>query len=109
MNLRKNEESAMEISQNSIKQALSKLMHPEINYSLVDLGIIKDVAFEKNKVMVTLKVPFLDVPIRDHLIQMIRGSVSDLNEAFKTEINLQQMSQQERDEFMKKVKKGWKL
>lgn len=97
------------ISQKSVEKALSKLMHPEINYSLVDLGMIKDVAFEENKVMVTLKVPFLDVPIRDHLIQMIKGSVSDLNEGFKTEIDLQQMSQQERDEFMKKAKKGWKL
>ena len=59
--------------------------------------------------MVTLKVPFLDVPIRDHLIQMIKESVSDLNEVVETEINLQQMSQQERDEFRKKAKKGWKV
>jgi len=99
----------MEISQNSVEKALSKLMHPEINYSLVDLGMIKDIAFEQNKVSVTLKVPFLDVPIRDHLIQMLKESLSDLNEVVESEINLQQMSQQERDEFMKKAKKGWKL
>jgi ATP-binding protein involved in chromosome partitioning len=99
----------MEISQKSVEKTLSKLMHPEINYSLVDLGMIKDVAFEQNKVKVTLKVPFLDVPIRDHLIQMIKESVSDLNEVVESEVNLQQMSQQERDEFMKKAKKGWKL
>ena len=98
-----------EISQKSVEKALSKLMHPEINYSLVDLGMIKDVALEQNKVMVTLIVPFLDVPIRDHLIQMIKESVSDLNETVETEINLQQMSQQERDEFRKKAKKGWKF
>jgi metal-sulfur cluster biosynthetic enzyme len=98
-----------EISQKSVEKALSKLMHPEINYSLVDLGMIKDTAFRQNKVSVILKVPFLDVPIRDHLIQMIKESVSDLNEAVETEINLQQMSQQERDEFRKKAKKGWKF
>jgi metal-sulfur cluster biosynthetic enzyme len=98
-----------EISQKSVEKALSKLMHPEINYSLVDLGMIKDTAFRQNKVSVILKVPFLDVPIRDHLIQMIKESVSDLNETVETEINLQQMSQQERDEFRKKAKKGWKF
>jgi metal-sulfur cluster biosynthetic enzyme len=97
-----------EISQKSVEKALSKLMHPEINYSLVDLGMIKDIAFVQNKVSVILKVPFLDVPIRDHLIQMMKESVSDLNEAVETEINLQQMSQQERDEFRKKAEKGWK-
>jgi metal-sulfur cluster biosynthetic enzyme len=98
-----------EISQESVEKALSELMHPEINYSLVDLGMIKDIAFGQNKVSVILKVPFLDVPIRDHLIQMIKESVSDLNEAVETEINIEQMSQQERDEFRKKAKKGWKL
>ena len=98
-----------ETSQTSVEKALSKLMHPEINYSLVDLGMIKDIAFQENKVRVTLKVPFLDVPIKEHLIEIIKRALTDFNEAFQTDINLRQMSQQERDEFMRKAKKGWKL
>jgi metal-sulfur cluster biosynthetic enzyme len=98
-----------ETSQKNAEKVLSKLMHPEINYSLVDLEMIKDIQFQDNKVSLTLRLPFLDVPIKEHLIQMIKGALTDLNDAIETEINLRQMNQQERDEFMKKAKKGWKL
>jgi len=95
--------------QQDIRQVLSKVMHPEINYSLVDLGMIKDVVCEEKKVGLTLKLPFLQVPVRELLIDIIKKTLSDLNSSIQVEIDMEQMSQEERENFMKMAKEGWKL
>ena len=97
------------ISQQSIKQALSRAMHPEIDYSLVDLGMIKDIASEGNKVGLVLKLPFLNVPVKDSLIEIIKKTLTDLDETVKVDISLEEMGQKEREEFMKKAREEWKL
>jgi len=96
-------------SQPDIDQALSKVMHPEINYSLVDLGMIEDVICKKDEVNLTLKLPFLNVPIKEFLIQSIKETLADLDEAIQVKVNLEQMSEEERDNFTKMAKEGWKL
>jgi metal-sulfur cluster biosynthetic enzyme len=99
----------IELTQSDIKQALSKVTHPEINYSLVDLGMIKDVVYEQSKVNLTLKLPFPQVPVKDLLIDIIKKTLSGLNSSIQVEINTEQMSQEERDKFVKMAKEGWKL
>jgi len=100
-----------EISQKSVEKALSKIMHPEINYSLVDLGMIKDVVCEceERKVGLTLKLPFAQVPVKDLLINSIKKTLSDLDSSIQVEINIEQMDHKERDKFVKMAKEGWKL
>ena len=97
------------LSQPEIEQALSKIMHPEINYSLVELGMIKDVVCEQRKVRFTLKLPFPQVPVKDLLIDVIKKTLSDLNSSIQVEIDMEQMSQEERENFTKMAKEGWKL
>jgi len=93
----------------NVEQALSKVMHPEINYSLVDLGMIKNVICEGKKVDLTLKLPFLQVPVKDLLITNIKKSLADLDNSIQVETNIEEMSQEERDNFTKMAKEGWKL
>jgi len=97
------------LSQPEIEQALSKVMHPEINYSLVDLGMIKDVVSEEKKVSLSLKLPFLQVPVRELLIESIEKALYDLDNTIQVEINMEQMSQEERENFAKMAKERWKL
>ena len=98
-----------EISQKSVEKALSKLMHPEINYSLVDLGMIKNVICEGKKVDLTLKLPFLQVPVKDLLITNIKKTLAELDSSIHVEINIGEMNQKERDNFTKMAKEGWKF
>jgi metal-sulfur cluster biosynthetic enzyme len=98
-----------EFSQPDVEKALSGIMHPEINYSLVDLGMIKNVVCEANKVGLTLKLPFLHVPIKDLLIANIKKALTELDNTIQAEINIEEMSQEERENFTKMAKKGWKL
>jgi len=92
-----------------VEQALSTVMHPEISYSLVDLEMIKDVVCKENKVVLTLKLPLLQVPIKELLIQSIKGVLAHLDNAIQVEINVEQMNQEERDKFMRMAKEGWKF
>ena len=96
-------------SPHDVEQALSKVMHPEINHSLVDLGMIEDVVCEEGKVRLTLKLPFLNVPVKEFLIQDIKEALADLDEAIQVKLNLEQMSQEERENFAKMAKEGWKF
>ena len=97
------------LSQPDINQALSKIMHPEITYSLVDLGMLTNVICKQNKVNLTLKFPFPQVPVKDFLIQSIKETLAGLDETIQVKIDIEQMSQKELDNFMKMAKKGWKL
>ena len=97
------------LSQPEIKQALSKIMHPEINYSLLDLGMIKDVVCKQRKVSLTLKLPFLQVPVKDLLIDIIKKTLSDLDISIQVEIDIEPMTQEHRDNFTRMAKEGWKL
>ena len=91
------------------EQALSKVMHPEINHSLVDLGMIKDIVCEEKKLSLTLYLPFLQVPIKDLLIKSIEEALSDLDNSIELQINAEQMTEKQRDDFMKMAKEGRKL
>jgi len=97
------------LSQPEIEQALSKMMHPEINYSLVDLGMLKNIIYKQDKVNLTLKLPSLQVPVKDLLIESIKKTLSDLDSSIQVEINIEQMSQEERSNFAKMAKEGWKF
>jgi metal-sulfur cluster biosynthetic enzyme len=97
-----------ELSQPEIEQVLSKVIHPEINYSLVDLGMIQDVLCKEDEVNLTLKLPFLQVPVKDLLIKSIKQTLSDLDNSIQVEINIEQMSQEQRDKFAKMAQEGWK-
>ena len=92
-----------------VEQALSKVMHPEISYSLVDLGMIKNVVFKEDKVGLTLILPFSNVPIKEDLIRSIKGALTDLDKTVQVEINEEEMNQGERDKFMRMAKEKWKF
>ena len=98
-----------ESNQTNIEKTLSKIIHPEINYSLVDLGMIEDMVYKEKHVLLTLKLPFPQVPVKDLLIEIIKKMLSGLDSSIQVEINIEQMNQEERDNFTKMAKKGWKL
>jgi len=98
-----------ETPQKDVQQALSKVMHPEINYSLVDLGMIKNLVYREKKVSLILKLPFLQVPVKDLVIENIKKTLADLDSSILVEINIEEMSQEERSNFTKMAKEGWKL
>ena len=88
------------ITSKQVFDALRGVMHPEIKRNLVELGMIKDVSVEDEKVTLTLALPFMNIPIKDDLVRAIKGAVAKLGVNLQVEVNLAEMSQQERAAFM---------
>ncbi len=83
-----------------IMSALRRVTHPEIKRSLVELGMIKGVNVNDDRVTVTLALPFKEIPIRDQLVAGVRQAVQQAHPRGKVDVQLAEMTQQERAAFM---------
>ena len=96
------------ISEGGVHQVIGQVMHPEINRTLVDLGMVKDIALKDDEVSLTLVLPFLGIPasIRDYLVNSLRQALMKLG--VKVEIRIAEMNQEERLAFLTMEQEGWK-
>lgn len=95
------------VSEKSVHKVLMQMMHPEINHNLVDLGMIKNVIVDNNKIVLTLKLPFMHVPIKEDLIRNIKEAITELNSNMQFEIKIAEMNQEERTKFMSMAREAW--
>jgi len=86
------------------KNILKKAMHPELNKSLIDLAMIREVTIKDNKIIVMLVVPFLHVPIRDDLIKIVKDTIKKDNN-IEVDVIVEEMDEKEKKIFGTMVKK----
>ncbi|MBN2035670.1 MAG: iron-sulfur cluster assembly protein [Chitinispirillaceae bacterium] len=89
-------------------EALSGVIHPEIDYSLVELGMIGELAVQDDKVNVTIKLPFPEIPIKDLLIRIVKDGMEKADRSAEVKINFAVMDQAERENFRGKAQERWK-
>ena len=96
------------ISEEDVHQAIGQVMHPEINRTLVELGMVKDITAKHNEVALTLMLPFLGIPvsIKDYLINSLRQVVMKLGA--EIEVRVAEMNQEERLAFLAMEQENWK-
>jgi len=94
------------ISEKDVRQSLAKVKHPAINCSLVDLGMIKNVKIKRDEVTVMLALPSLGIPIRDHLVNLIREAIMKLS--VEVNVTITEMSQKEIQAFLAIEHEKWK-
>jgi len=87
-------------------EAISVVEHPAIAFSLVELGIVKDIELNENIVSVTFAFPFPNIPIATQLIDSIEQPVKHLGLDFKYEIVI--MTDEERERFMQMEGEAWR-
>ena len=93
------------ISKEDIHEAVARLRHPEINRTLVELGMIKDIALGDDKAEVIMAVPFLGIPIKEYLVRSVEETVGALG--VEIEVQVIEMNKEERDAFMVMAREGW--
>ena len=94
------------MNEEKVKEIIGKVMHPEIDASLMELGMIKDIKLEGNKVSLTMVFPFPGVPIRDMLIESVKKPLEE--HGLQVEINETVMTKEELQNFFKMEQKKWK-
>ena len=94
------------VSEADIRQAVEQVKHPAIDHSLLDLGIVKDVAIAGQKVTLTFAFPFPNIPIRDMLVDSVRLPLQNLGAEVEVETTV--MGQGELQKFLAMEQEGWK-
>lgn len=96
---------AKNISEKDILNLLAKVEHPAINCTLRELGIIKDISSKDNKVLITMALPFPNIPIIDQLVSSIKEPIEKLG--VEVEVKQTVMNQEELQAFLKMEEEGW--
>ena len=99
---------ARNISEEDVHKAIGQVMHPEINRTLVELGMVKDIVLNGDEVTLTLALPFLAIPdsIKEYLVNSLHQAVMKLGA--KVQIRVAEMNQEERLAFLAMEQEGWK-
>ena len=85
---------------------IAGVMHPAIDLSITDLGIVRDIDPSDNRVDVLFAFPFANIPIADKLVNSIKEVVFRHGAEFHHEIVV--MNEAERAEFMRLEASAWK-
>jgi len=95
-----------DVSEESIRNMLKEVKHPAIDRSLIDLGIIKEINVRDGKVVITMALPFPNIPIIDQLM----GSIKEPIEKLGVEVEIIQtvMNQEEVQKFLAMEQENWK-
>jgi metal-sulfur cluster biosynthetic enzyme len=96
------------ISLVEIKEAISKLEHPEIAATFSKLGMIGDVITQGDGIEIEIRVPFPNIPIKDYLAGMINTAVKELYPEIPITFNFTVMSEDIRSRFLSKARENWK-
>ena len=96
----------MEISEQDVRKEVAEVMHPTINCSLLELGIVKNIELKNEIIKITMAFPFPNIPIEDYLI----NSVKEALEAFDAEVEIETviMTKEEVQKFLALEKENWK-
>ena len=94
------------LPESEIRQVIEQVRHPAIDYTLMELGIIKDVVIEGKKVALTFAFPFPGIPIKDLLIDSVRLPLENLGAEVEVETTV--MSEEELEKFRVMERDGWK-
>jgi ATP-binding protein involved in chromosome partitioning len=81
---------------NTIKQTLQGVMDPELKRSIVDLGMVHDIAFEHGVVTFTLALTTMGCPLRNQMSADAREHLMALEGVRDVVINMREMSADER-------------
>ncbi len=97
---------ANNFSNEYIRREVTKVMHPAINCSLIELGIVKNIEMKTGKVIITMAFPFPNVPIAEYLVDIVKESIEEVYAVVEIETVI--MDKQELEKFLALEKEHWR-
>jgi Mrp family chromosome partitioning ATPase len=88
------------ITKEEILKSLRDVMHPELEQNIVGLQMVHGIEVQDSHVLITLSVPFREIPIKDDLEAAVRDAVHKLAPRTDVQVAFAEMSQTERAAFM---------
>jgi len=79
-----------------VRDALSKVMDPELGRDIVDLGMARDIAVEGNQVSFTLALTTLACPMRGQIVDDAKEAIARLDGNLQIHVDIREMTKQEK-------------
>ena len=96
------------VTREDVLKAIEPVEHPEIAATLMDLGMILDVAVREGQANVAMALPLLGIPeaVRIALVESLRGPIEALG--LRLYVDFFEMTPEARDRFFAISKANWK-
>jgi Mrp family chromosome partitioning ATPase len=88
------------ITEEQVRQALEKVMHPGLKRNLIELGMVRDVKIQDSQVKFTLALPSLTSSLKDQIVAEARAAVLSLDGVKEVEVELTEMSAEEKKRIL---------
>ena len=92
-----------------IVQEIEQVRHPEINNTLVELGMVQDIHVDGDQASLRLVLPFMGIPpaIRDYMIQSLQQAAA--SKGATLQVSLGEMTDSERQRFFALEQQNWAM
>ncbi|MBM4430709.1 MAG: iron-sulfur cluster assembly protein, partial [Chloroflexi bacterium] len=91
----RNREKAM-IREEELRQALAKVTDPELGRSIVELGMVRDIALSDGQVDLTLALTTMACPLKGRIVDDIKSAIRGVDGALLVNIKLAEMTDEEK-------------
>jgi Mrp family chromosome partitioning ATPase len=95
------------VTEEEIREALKKVMDPELGRSIVDLDMVRDIHLHNGQVDVTLALTTMACPLQNRIVNDIKTAVRGVDGALITAVQLVEMTDEQKAQlFAQMEKKG---
>ena len=72
------------LSDADVRQALTRVMDPELGKDIVSLGMVREIDVAEDAVRITLALTTMECPLKGQIVEDVRARVSALDGALDT-------------------------
>ncbi len=84
------------VTEEEIRQALTKVMDPELRRNIVELGMVREIHLADEQVRVTLALTTMACPLKSKIVNDIKSAIRGVDGALITDVQLVEMSEKEK-------------
>ncbi len=88
------------VTEEEVREALSRVMDPELKRNLVELGMVKNVEVQDSRVKFTLALTTLACPFKGQIVSEAEAAVMALKGIEEVDIELAEMSAEEKNRIL---------
>jgi Mrp family chromosome partitioning ATPase len=84
------------ITEAQVRQALERVMDPELHRNLIELGMVREVRIEDGQVDISLALTTLGCPLRGQIVDDVKATVGALEGVKTVDVELVEMTDEEK-------------
>ncbi|MBI3647386.1 MAG: Mrp/NBP35 family ATP-binding protein [Actinobacteria bacterium] len=104
--LSRKREDARVVTEEQVRQALRRVMDPEIGKPIEDIGMLRGIEVEGGTVRVDVLITIEGCPLKDRITSDVTNAVAPLDGVANVDVHLSPMSQEQREALVHQLRGG---